>query len=212
MPMMYKAIKNFHTQFAFKPKIENARWFKSRSSIVICGMGGSHVAADLIKIWNPKLDASTWSNYGLPPGSSAELKKKLFVISSYSGNTEEPLDAYAAARKRGLACIAVAVGGKLLALAKKYKTPLIQMPNTGIQPRMAGGFSIRSMLALLGDARGLRESAKLARTLRPDRLEAKGRAFAVRLRGKVPVIYSSLENGPIAYNWKIKFNETGKIP
>jgi len=40
----------------------------------------------------------------------------------------------------------------------------------------------------------------------------KGEALSRRLRGKVPVIYSSSRNLPIAYNWKIKFNETGKIP
>ena len=36
--------------------------------------------------------------------------------------------------------------------------------------------------------------------------------LAETLKGKVPVIYSSATNKSIAYNWKIKFNETGKIP
>jgi len=39
-----------------------------------------------------------------------------------------------------------------------------------------------------------------------------GKALAYRIKGKVPVVYSSSENAPIAYNWKIKLNETGKIP
>jgi len=32
------------------------------------------------------------------------------------------------------------------------------------------------------------------------------------LKGKVPVIYSSLSNLSVSYNWKIKFNETAKVP
>jgi glucose/mannose-6-phosphate isomerase len=43
-------------------------------------------------------------------------------------------------------------------------------------------------------------------------LEPEGRELASRLNGKVPLIYSSEANYSIAYNWKIKFNETGKIP
>ena len=36
--------------------------------------------------------------------------------------------------------------------------------------------------------------------------------LAATLVGKVPVIYASHRNAAIAYNWKIKMNETGKIP
>lgn len=40
----------------------------------------------------------------------------------------------------------------------------------------------------------------------------KKNSLAAALRGKVPVVYSSARNQAVAYNWKIKMNETGKIP
>jgi len=43
-------------------------------------------------------------------------------------------------------------------------------------------------------------------------IENSGRELAEKIKGKIPVIYSSSQNSAIAYNWKIKFNETGKIP
>jgi len=42
--------------------------------------------------------------------------------------------------------------------------------------------------------------------------EKTGETLAEKLRGFIPIIYASNKNFPIAYNWKIKFNETGKIP
>ena len=39
-----------------------------------------------------------------------------------------------------------------------------------------------------------------------------GGALAQELVGRVPLVYASARNTAIAQNWKIKFNETGKIP
>jgi len=36
--------------------------------------------------------------------------------------------------------------------------------------------------------------------------------LAKKFEGYVPIIYSSRRNLAVTYNWKIKFNETGKIP
>lgn len=36
--------------------------------------------------------------------------------------------------------------------------------------------------------------------------------MAGKLRDRVPVIYASNRNGALARNWKIKFNENGKVP
>jgi len=48
--------------------------------------------------------------------------------------------------------------------------------------------------------------------LRPMDLEKDGQNLASILKGEVPIIYSSTNNLGLAYNWKIAFNETGKIP
>jgi glucose/mannose-6-phosphate isomerase len=86
------------------------------------------------------------------------------------------------------------------------------MPDIGIEPRAALGFSIKAVLKLSGDEKGLLEAKNLAALLRPMDLEKDGQELASTLKGKVPIIYSSTSNLGLAYNWKIAFNETGKIP
>ena len=39
-----------------------------------------------------------------------------------------------------------------------------------------------------------------------------GTALGEKLRGKIPVVWASHENLSLAFIWKIKFNETSKIP
>jgi len=87
-------------------------------------MGGSHEAGDLLKLINSKLDIVIHSNYSLPVLSLGGLKERLVILSSYSGNTEEPLDAYEEAGKLGLARAVISVGGKLLEKAKKRRCTL----------------------------------------------------------------------------------------
>ena len=46
--MMDQAIKNFAQQFKYQPKIENAKQLKARKKFVVCGLGGSHLAAGIV--------------------------------------------------------------------------------------------------------------------------------------------------------------------
>ena len=96
--MLPRDIKNYASQFAYQPVLENAGKLKRKfSKFIVVGMGGSHLAADIIKAWHPELDLMVWSNYGLPKLNEKVLKESLIILSSYSGNTEETLDAFAAA-------------------------------------------------------------------------------------------------------------------
>lgn len=207
-----ETIKNFPTQFEFQPKVENAGKLKKYGAFIVAGMGGSNLAAGLLKIWNPNLEILQHRDYGLPNFPKANLKNTLLIASSYSGNTEETIDSLKMAMKRKMPVAVVAVGGKLLEIAKKYKAPYIQMPNTGIQPRMALGFSLKSLLKLTGSPKGLKESEDLKISLKSSEYERVGKVLAKKLKGHIPVIYTSAVNFAIGYNWKIKFNETGKIP
>ncbi|MBI5370320.1 hypothetical protein HZA85_03985 [Candidatus Uhrbacteria bacterium] len=209
--MMSNAVKQFPQQFTFVPKVQNASHLKPFDQAFYIGMGGSHLAADLALLCHPKLPLSISSDYGLSAPIEC-VSRPLVIAGSYSGNTEETLDGYETARKHKLPVAVIASGGKLIDLAKKHHAPYIEIPNTGIQPRMALGFALRALLKLLGDERGLRDSARLVKTLKPLMYRKTGEHLAGRLRGKIPVIYSSTRNQAIAYNWKIKFNETGKIP
>jgi len=175
-------------------------------------MGGSHLAADLLALWDKSFQITIHSDYGLPALSDKELKESLIILSSYSGNTEETISAYQEAKKKKLSMSIICVGGKLLELAKKDAIPYVLMPTTGIQPRSALGFSIKGLMAIMGMKKGLAEVSKLAKSLHAKKIAKSGADLASRLSGRVPVIYSSFKNKAIAYNWKIKLNETGKIP
>lgn len=210
--MMSDAIHQFAKQLTVELSIENAEALGTYDRYIVAGMGGSHLAADLIKMWDETIPLTVHSDYGLPAVPEEERERTLVIASSYSGNTEETIDAYYAARKEGYAVACLAVGGRLLELAAQHEVPYVRLPDFSIQPRSALGLSARAILTLMRGDEALKELAELAKTLQPDEYERSGRELADKMQGKVPVIYASRRNGPLAYNWKIKFNETGKIP
>ena len=206
---MREVILKFNEQFAFKPIVVNAKKLKKTGGFVIAGMGGSHLAGDILKLADPNCDIEIYSDYGLP---NSPDKKRLMIFNSYSGNTEETLDGYRLARKKKLPMAAIAVGGKLLDWAKKDGIPYIELPNVGIQPRSALGFVTMALLKLMNKEKEFNQLAKVFKSFKPNELEEAGISLAKRLINKVPVIYCSRRNSTIAYNWKIKFNENAKIP
>ena len=209
---MKQAFIEFQKQFAYNPVIKNKKKYKKSDRFIVLGMGGSNLAPNIIKNVSPNLYIRTHKDYGLPVMPDKCLKKYLIIANSYSGNTEEALDGLKIAYKKKLNIIVIATGGKLISFAKKNNLPYIQMPNFGIQPRSALGFNCRAMLRAMGQAKLYKELGMLSGTLKGKNYETRGKNLAKTLKNKVPVIYSSTSNQPIAYNWKIKFNETGKVP
>ena len=205
-----ESILNFPKQFGFNPRIENESQLQAKKKYLVAGMGGSHLAADLVQVVYPKCDIAVHSDYGLP--EMPDIEERLVVAFSYSGNTEEVLGAYEEARQRGLALATISIGGELLKRARKDMMPYVVLPDTGIQPRAALGFSVLGLLKLMGWERELKELSMLASVLHPEALRQIGTSIAGTLAGKVPVVYASRANAPVAYNWKIKFNESAKIP
>lgn len=207
--MMSEAIKSFPKQFAWKPAIVNKEKLpKKPTRFIVLGMGGSHLAADVIRGISPAAPLTVHSDYGLP---SAIGQGSLIIASSYSGNTAEVIDGLKIALRKKLSCAVIAVGGELIAIAQKNKLPYVQLLDTGIQPRSALGYSLVATLALMGAQRESKQAAALT-ALKPMASQAAGKALAKKIKGRIPVIYASARNAAVAYNWKIKFNETGKIP
>lgn len=210
--MMKDAILKFAEQLRWEPVIENADKLPRTAGFFLTGMGGSHLNADLLLALDPSFDIIAWRDYGLPPLSEIKLKSGLVIASSYSGNTEEAVAAYKEAKERGLPLAVIAVGGKLIELAKEDGVPYVHMPDTGIQPRSALGFSFMALCKLARRDDFIAQMHTLAKRLNPAVFEAQGRELAQHLKDHVPVVYCSRRNETIAWNWKIKLNETGKIP
>jgi len=206
---MKQAIIDFPKQFSYQPEIINEDNFINKSSFVLLGMGGSHLAGDLMLKFHPDLPLTIHQDYGLP---TKNTKESLIIACSYSGNTEEVLSGLEEARARNLPVVVISTGGQLLAIAQKNNLPYIQIPDDGIQPRLAVGYLFLALAKFLNQDHILTEAKKLSDSLNPSQAKEKAEGLIELLKGKIPVIYSSAQNQALAYNWKIKFNETGKIP
>src|SRR5687767_10616003 len=121
-------------------KLELPEWTDLRQ-IVVAGMGGSAIGADLLVSYSTSLlslPVSVHRDYGLP--FFARGTDTLVICSSHSGNTEETLDAFEAAHSTGCRMIVVSTGGELAKRAKENNSPLWTFEHSG-QPRAAVGFS-----------------------------------------------------------------------
>lgn len=209
---MEESILNFGKQFSYEPEINNQEFLKDFDHIIFCGLGGSHLAADLVKTLKPGIDIYVHKDYGLPPYEEEFLKRALFIACSYSGNTEEVLSFYDDAYGKEYSVAVISTGGELLEKAKEDNIPFIEIPKTDIQPRLAIGFLSLAIFKFLNDDESISILSLLEDKINSESLKEKAEELVEKIGDKIPVVYSSNRNLHLAYNWKIKFNETAKIP
>ncbi len=122
------------------------RDFSGVKQVLVAGMGGSAIGADLLKAYAAPLSTVSLEvhrDYELPAWAAGE--DTLVIISSHSGNTEETLSAMEAAIQRGCRLLAISTGGKIAELAKKNDINLWIFQHKG-QPRAAVGYSFCLLL------------------------------------------------------------------
>jgi len=116
--------------------------------VVVSGMGGSAIGADLLAAYVAPIvpvPVTVHRDYGLPAWARGE--GVLVIASSHSGNTEETLDSFEAARRNGCQVLALSTGGGLARRAQVNHIPHWKFEHAG-QPRAAVGFSFGLLLAL----------------------------------------------------------------
>jgi glucose/mannose-6-phosphate isomerase len=211
---MRKIILDFPQQFEQGLKL--AREIKIEGefeNVVVSGMGASAWPAEILATWlNLPIPLYINRIYTLPDQAT---KKSLAIFVSYSGNTEECLTAYQEAIKKGFSMAAITSGGQLKELCQKNDTPLVKIP-TGLVPRMATGYIFTALYSILANS-GLIENKSseildMAKNLKPAEQEKIGQDLAKKLKGKIPLIYTSDALKVLGYIWKIKFNENSKSP
>lgn len=190
-------------------------------SIVLAGMGGSGHPGDLLNALSlTNVPLYVHRNYDLPTIALATvgLRNPLVIVSSYSGNTEEALSAYAAARATNLPILVSSAGGKLQELADADGTPFCKIDYLNMQPRhtlFAAFAGIYTALKNSGLAENIDEDitrAAKALTKKIPSLEIPGKELAQKIKGKVPVFVSTDTLGFVAKNFKIQTNENAKYP
>lgn len=198
---------------------------RSIEKIVLAGMGGSALAALLVKSWlNDVLSVpfEIVRDYTLPHYVDAST---LVIASSCSGNTEETLSCLDQALRADAQVAILASGGKLLERAKAGDIAHIVLPDrTQLEPRMTTIAQMRALTQLLAHfgivsgkyykqigAAGTwlkRESQLWAKDVPAEHNYAKQLALAAV--GKTPVFYAGSLLAPVAYKWKISWNENAK--
>src|SRR3989338_239419 len=132
-------------------KIKIPSSYKQIDKIVVNGMGGSALGPHIIRsifFDQFKLPFGIVGGYELPASLN---QKTLYIISSYSGDTEEPLSTIAAAQKKCAKIFVITSGGRLADLVKAGKLVgyVFAAPfNPSKQPRMGLGYSLGAQLAL----------------------------------------------------------------
>jgi len=196
------------------------------NKILVDGMGGSGLGSHAIRsIFYDKLKVpfGLIHGYQLPANLDS---KTLYLVSSYSGTTEEPLSTITAAKNKKAKVFGISSGGPLARLISQGKIPgYIFTPqfNPSGQPRMGLGYSLGAQLALfnklglikISDAEikhALSGLTKLQKKFGPNNPTVKNPAkkLAVALAGKIPLVVTAeflAGNGHIFAN---QLNENAK--
>ena len=191
--------------------------------IVIAGMGGSAIGADLVAaavMDTCPVPVFVHRDYGLP--AFAKGPETLVICSSHSGNTEETLDAFETAVENDCRVLAVCTGGKLAEKANAAGIPVWKFEHKG-QPRAAVGFSFGlilgalSRLGLVPDASEDVAGAVKAMKSQATALAAESpvpknpaKRLAGQLMGRWVTVFGAGALAPVARRWKGQLNEVAK--
>ncbi|WP_419839957.1 SIS domain-containing protein [Candidatus Poriferisodalis sp.] len=194
------------------------------SAVIVMGMGGSGVAGDIVSALAAPLmrvPVTVAKGYECPAfvGPSA-----LAIAVSFSGNTEETLEAAVAAHDAGASVVAVTSGGRLAELAREWGAPLYEVDGAIPMPRAAvGAISVAPLVALeragLLSSVGEWVSATVAQLRARQSDPAAGPVNLDRLVNAIgngemlPVFYGGGGLGAVAAGRaKAQINENVKIP
>ncbi len=195
-------------------------------SVMISGMGGSALPGNLLRIFIDDLAGrgllseriSIYQNrfYSLP----WEARHSLNIFASYSGNTEETVDAFESAIAEHLPSIGISSGGKLEEICIREGIPHVKLPVPfpNFQPRVGTGYFFGALYRILMNeglvpdmTEEILSGADFLRS-RSDAIEAEGKRLAALSEGRIPVVYAGTRYKSVAMVWKIKFNENAKVP
>jgi glucose/mannose-6-phosphate isomerase len=196
--------------------------YREARSVLISGMGGSAIGGSLLQAYGAgemPVPLEVWRGYGLPAYVGEDT---LVIAISYSGNTEETLSSFAAAKERGAKLLAISTGGRLAEQSAAANIPTVRFSYPA-QPRATLGYlftpliRIFERLGFLSDQeQAVQESIQVAKTLVRDygaeqpTDDNRAKQLARALHGKGAVIYGGEYLAAVARRWKTQMNENAK--
>jgi glucose/mannose-6-phosphate isomerase len=191
-------------------------------NVVVLGMGGSGIAGDiLLAAAGPfmAVPAVVLKSYTLP---AFVTENSLVIAVSYSGDTEETVEAASEAIAAGAQLCVVSSGGELASIAESVGAPYVAALPGFAMPRSAiGAISIPPLrileaVGLFPGAPQWIDNAVAQLRRRRDQLigdKSPARELALRIGGTIPLIHSSAGLGAAAVTrWRCEINENAKAP
>ncbi|MBU0707006.1 bifunctional phosphoglucose/phosphomannose isomerase [Patescibacteria group bacterium] len=227
---MAKSIEELNLQFLQTWKevksIKLPESYKKVNKVVLNGMGGSGLAGRLVKVLfsdRMSIPIDHMHDYDLP---KIVDKNTLYIVVSYSGNTEEPVSTIQKAIRRKAKIFIIANGGRLAKIADKYNIPAYifeEKYNTSHQPRMGLGYNLGSLIGVLNQLKiikmtdsdfysALKIINRKKNHFSSEQASSKNLAkkIAQQIHGKFPVIITSEFLEGNAHIFRNQINENGK--
>jgi len=196
---------------------------KEFDRIVIAGMGGSAIGADLLVAYafpDLRIPAIILRDYQLPGWAIG--KNCLVICSSHSGNTEETNSVLSQAIERNCTIVVITTGGKLFSKASDNGIVAWKFEHTG-QPRAAVGFSFGLLLRLFTRLTIIPEQDEAVKTavLAMNELGKEidsdvpivnnpAKRIAGQLVDQYISVFGAEHLSPVARRWKTQINELAK--
>jgi len=189
---------------------------KQINNIVISGLGGSGIGGTIIAqliAHEAKVPVTVNKTYGIPEFVN---ENTLLIGCSYSGNTEETLDAIEAAKEKGAQIACITSGGKLAEWAVRNNWNCIVVPG-GNPPRAMVAYALTELFFIMMHYQvisadyvsDLKAAAALV-TENREALESQGKELARQLNGKRIVAYADQTFAGVAERFRQQVNENAK--
>lgn len=190
---------------------------KPIKQVVITGLGGSGIGGSIVAdLAEAAATVPVWVNKGYQlPGFVNE--NTLLIACSYSGNTEETLQAFEEAVRRKALIACITSGGTLAQRIKELNLNSLQMEG-GNPPRSMLGFSLTFLCHLLEfykivDLKAhatIKESMALLQK-NQEEIMHQGEELARKLAGKICALYAADGLGGVAARCRQQWNENSKM-
>src|SRR4051812_34021977 len=196
---MKKLVENFTSQLKEAMSIASAATLKKHnniSNVLVTGLGGSGIGGTILAELvadKCKVPVLVNKDYFLPAYVKADT---LVIISSYSGNTEETVNAMKEALSRKAMVVAVTSGGKVLEMVKENGLDHIVIPG-GQPPRSCIGYCLIQLIRIfiangLADPSLMDDVQAAVQLLDKEEqaIRTKAEEIAGKMHHKFPVLYS----------------------
>jgi len=191
------------------------------NKVIVSGMGGSAIGGELARVLLETQGIPLWVCQDYEPSHFFD-SQTLFIASSYSGTTEETLSSFKNVLATPARKMVITTGGTLKTLAQEqnisafiydYKAP----PRAALAYGFFSLLGIFQRIGLLGDlSEDINETVHVMNDLQLHINETvvstsnQAKELALKLAGRIAVVYSAGIMAPVARRWKTQINENSK--